>query len=319
MPRATKPILPTFEAVFDNILSRSNLLYLPCKKINQRLFDKLRGDPKCSILFFIPKLCFTIVFHISEAVQTAGPGESLDTNMNSNGRYTPQQRIKIIEAYFATKLVLLTKRQCRRDFGRDNAPDRRTIQRLVDKFRETGSLAEAHKGSSCQHSSAIIPKNIQNLQEHLEESPRKSTRHLSQKTGISRTSVLRILHDHLKHFPYKIQILQRQTGHNKAEQETLCEDINQRIENNPGLLDLIFVSDEAHCHLNGHINKQDMHFWAQTQPHKHTHHPLSQEAVTVWCTIGRNGIIGPYFFEGESEHVTVDRDCSFLHGGGEGE
>ena len=158
------------------------------------------------------------------------------------------------------------------------------------------------------------------MREHLEESPRKSSRHLSQKTGISRTSVLRILHDHLKHFPYKIQILQRQTGHNKAEQETLCEDINQRIENIPGLLDLIFVSDEALCHLNGYINKQDIHFWAQMQPHKHTHHPLSQEAVTVWCAIGRNGIIGPYFFEGESEHrVTVDRDCSFLHGGGEGE
>ena len=63
--------------------------------------------------------------------------------MDPTGRYTTQQRIKIIEAYFATKSVLLTQRQCRKDFGRNNVPDRRTIQRLVAKFRETGSVADA--------------------------------------------------------------------------------------------------------------------------------------------------------------------------------
>ena len=73
--------------------------------------------------------------------------------MDPTGRYTTQQRVKIIEAYFATKSVLLTQRQCRRDFGRNNVPDRRTIQRLVAKFRETGSVADAHKGHSGRHRS----------------------------------------------------------------------------------------------------------------------------------------------------------------------
>ena len=71
------------------------------------------------------------------------------------------------------------------------------------------------------------------------------------KTGISRTSVLRILHDDLKLFPYKIQILQRQTDQNKAERETFCEDISQRIENDPGLLDLNDLNDVDHCGLCG--------------------------------------------------------------------
>ena len=35
---------------------------------------------------------------------------------------------------------------------------------------------------------------------------------------------------------------------------------------NMGLLDLTFFSDEAHCHLSGHINKQNMCFWAQAYP-----------------------------------------------------
>ena len=63
--------------------------------------------------------------------------------MDPTGRFTTQQPIKIIEAYFATKSVLLTQRQCRRDLGRNNVLDRRTIQRLVVKFRETGSVADA--------------------------------------------------------------------------------------------------------------------------------------------------------------------------------
>ena len=76
--------------------------------------------------------------------------------------------------------------------------------------------------------------------------PRKSTFRLSQETGVSRTSVLRILHDEIKLFPYNIQILQRQTDENKAERETFCEDISQRIENNPGLLDLNDLNNVGH-------------------------------------------------------------------------
>ena len=105
------------------------------------------------------------------------------SGVDSTGSYTTQQRIKIIDAYFAKKPVLLKQLQCRRDFGRNNVPDRRTIQHLVAKFRETGSVANVHKGHSYWHCSAIIPENIQNLPERLEESPRKSTHHLSRETG----------------------------------------------------------------------------------------------------------------------------------------
>ena len=60
--------------------------------------------------------------------------------------------------------------------------------------------------------------------------------------------------------------------------------------------------------MSGHINKQKMRYWSQAHPHReHTHQPLSQKKVTVWCAIDRNGIIGPYFFEDKSgNRVTVD-------------
>ena len=82
--------------------------------------------------------------------------------MDPTGCYTTQQRIKIIEAYFAAKSVLLTQQLWRKDFGRNNVPDGRTVQRLVTKCWKTGSVADARKA---RHRSpfGIIPENIQNL------------------------------------------------------------------------------------------------------------------------------------------------------------
>ena len=120
----------------------------------------------------------------------------------------------------------------------------------------------------------------------------------------------RVIHNDLKLFPYKVQILQKQTDVNKRERVEFCQSISERIENNPGVLNLILFSDEAHFHLSGHVNKQNMRFWASQQPHEHTQRPLSQEKVTVWCALGKRGICGPYFFEDNGgNRVTVDSEC----------
>ena len=65
--------------------------------------------------------------------------------MDTSERYTTQQQMKIIEAYFAAQSVVVTQWQCREDFGRNNVPDGRTIQHLVAKFRKIGLVANAHK------------------------------------------------------------------------------------------------------------------------------------------------------------------------------
>ena len=97
-------------------------------------------------IFFIPKLCITIFFHIFQVVLTADLGDSFVANMGPTGLFTTQQPIKMIEACFAAKSVLPPQRQCRRDFGRNNVPHRRTIQSLLAKFRETRSVTDAPQG-----------------------------------------------------------------------------------------------------------------------------------------------------------------------------
>ena len=100
---------------------------------------------KRPILFFLPNVWFRRFCFGFQVVKTVGLGNCLGSKMDVSGRYTVQQRIKIVETYFATKLVVLTQRQRKKELVRDKAPDRKTIERLVAKFRETGRVANANK------------------------------------------------------------------------------------------------------------------------------------------------------------------------------
>ena len=79
--------------------------------------------------------------------------------------------------------------------------------------------------------------------------------------------------------------------------------------NNPGVFSLIFFSDQAHFHLSEHANKQNMRFWAPNQAHELIQQPLSQEKATVWCAVGKGGIVGPFFFENnDGNPLTVNSE-----------
>ena len=110
-------------------------------------------------------------------------------------------------------------------------------------------------------------------------------------------------------FPYKVQILQAQTQANETEGYKFGQKISECIENYPQLLVCPLFSDEAHFHLSGHLNRQNFQFWATEQRHEHSKKLLSVEKMTVWCALGKNGILGPYFFEDDDGHrVTVNED-----------
>ena len=127
--------------------------------------------------------------------------------------------------------------------------------------------------------------------------------------GISSRYVRRIIHDDLKLFPYKVQILQVQTQANKTERYEFGQKIIERTENDPQILDCLLFSDKTHFHLRGHVNRQNFRFWATKQPHDHSEKPLSVEKTTAWCALRQNGILGRYFFEDDDSHrVTVKTD-----------
>lgn len=59
------------------------------------------------------------------------------------------------------------------------------------------------------------------------------------------------------------------------------------------------MSDEAHFHLNGFVNKQNCRIWSTENPREIHQRQLHPRKCTVWCGISSERIYGPYFFENE--------------------
>ena len=71
---------------------------------------------------------------------------------------------------------------------------------------------------------------------------------------------------------------------------------------------VVFFSDEAHFHISGCVNKQNMRYWSSANPREIHQRLLHSDRVTVWCAISRIGIIAPYFFDGDDCTVTVNSE-----------
>jgi hypothetical protein len=59
------------------------------------------------------------------------------------------------------------------------------------------------------------------------------------------------------------------------------------------------MSDEAHFHLRGTVNKQNFRYWSAANSHELHQRPTYDPKVTVLCTVWSRGVTGPSFFENE--------------------
>jgi hypothetical protein len=88
------------------------------------------------------------------------------------------------------------------------------------------------------------------------------------------------------------------------------------ILNEEDVINILFMTDEAHFHVSGSENIQNFHYWAAENPHQLHQLPLHSEKVTVWCGMACFGLKGPYFFEGNAGVAvtgTSDRYVGMLH------
>ena len=78
-----------------------------------------------------------------------------------------------------------------------------------------------------------------------------------------------------------------------------CPHFQRILPENPDLLNIPLLKDEAHFHLHGTFNKQNFRYSAATNPHELHEHAFYDSKITVWCAICSTGVSGPYFFEYE--------------------
>ena len=69
------------------------------------------------------------------------------------------------------------------------------------------------------------------------------------------------------------------------------------IETDPGYLQCLLFSDEAHFSIHGGVNHHNFRYWNDNNPHWCREEPLHSPRLTVWAAIGQPGVLGPFFFE----------------------
>lgn len=86
---------------------------------------------------------------------------------------------------------------------------------------------------------------------------------------------------------------------------TFCREMLTRMDENENFIQNVWMSDQAHFHFDGFVNKQNCHYWSEENPRQLHQRPLHSGRVTVWYAISHYGIIGPYFHEDENGRATT--------------
>jgi len=74
-------------------------------------------------------------------------------------------------------------------------------------------------------------------------------------------------------------------------------------------IDNVWFSDEARFLLSGHVNSKNNILWDITPPEHCLQRPLHSVKCTAWVAISKHGIIGPFWFEDDSERsVTINTE-----------
>lgn len=224
----------------------------------------------------------------------------------------------VVETFFKNnESIIATQRLFRVHFdvGRHGAvPSRNTILSWIANFRNTASAMKIKP--SGRPRSVRTPENIETVRQSVLQSPNRSARRQAMALAISDSSLRRILHLDLNFHPYKIVMVQKLNDTDFGSRVMTCQRLLQLVTEND-LLNALIMSDEAHFHLSGKVNRQNFRYWSAKNPKEHHETSLHPEKVTVWCGVARLGVIGPYFFEderGSTVTVNAERYVEMLRG-----
>jgi hypothetical protein len=93
----------------------------------------------------------------------------------------------------------------------------------------------------------------------LENNPHIGSREISSPTGISKSSVLRILKKH-KYHPYHLELHQEFYGEDFANRVAFCEWTEGKIRNDKHFFERVVFTDEYCVKNNGAVNNSYLHY-----------------------------------------------------------
>jgi hypothetical protein len=129
-------------------------------------------------------------------------------------RWSVQHRIAAVELFIRTESITATQCGFRLQFETRDAPSHNTLLLWVSKWHQERSV----KGSKPEGRprSVHTPDNAERVREAMLQSPHRSARWQALALGLKDSSIQRILHKDLHYHPYKIQVAQELSEHDKV-------------------------------------------------------------------------------------------------------
>jgi len=219
-------------------------------------------------------------------------------------RWGIRERVCAVELFIRTGSITETQRGFRHERNQQEPPSLNAIRQWVRQWREEGSVT--CKKPPGRPSSVRTPDNIARGLASVSRNPRRSARKHAQALCMSDRSARLILRSDLSLHPYKLQVVHALSNRDREMRLQFCCQFVGILTENPDLQNKLLISDEAHCHLHGTVNKQKFRYWSASNPHELHQRPTYDPKVTVWCAVWSRGVIGPYFFEDEDgKAITV--------------
>jgi hypothetical protein len=122
--------------------------------------------------------------------------------------FSQVHRVFIVENYLASRSYLTCHNEFRDTFRDSPVPNKSTVSRLVNRFRDTGSVQDRNRSG---RPSVLSDDNSDDICQTLLRSPLKSLRQLSLQSGLSYGSVHKATKI-LKRHPYRVHFMHELNG-----------------------------------------------------------------------------------------------------------
>lgn len=159
--------------------------------------------------------------------------------------------------------------------------------RIEARFLVTGSVRATRN-----HRKPVIDSeaNEVNVLAYFQAYPRSSIPAAALELGISRTSIHRILKKHRMH-PFREITVQGLRLGDEARRVAFCEFMFTKMTEDPRFLYKIIWTDESKFSRQGIINRQNIHYWAQDNPHvlRENNHQ-DRFSFNVFCLVMDNSV-----------------------------
>lgn len=173
-------------------------------------------------------------------------------------------------------------------------PSDKLFTNLHQRLREIGTFTPIKSDCGRSRTTRTVQAEERVLQ-LIAVNPSTSTRRISDRENIPKSTVCEILHEQLLH-PYHLQRVQALKPQDFQPRLEFCEWLQMKCRQDRFFLDKVLFTDEAGFTREGIVNFHNSHVWADVNPYAFFEGRFQDKfSINVWAGILGDRLIGPYF------------------------